>query len=306
MTELALLVLLAQTAGGAAPPGIQPVSVDSATTCPSADEVEARLRLLLPPASGAPKRAHVTAEDGALHVHLDSADGAALGDRTVAVEAASCADRASVVAVVIAAWDAQHRAEDVQAPALPRPAGRPATPTTIIATPLPARAPLSLEVSAGPALTLTSDGLAPAASASLAVWRSRVGARLGLTGFLPRTRDVGSGNASWSRSGASLELGLRLGGPRARLDAHAGLVAGLLTARGSGFDVDHAATRLVPGLIAGLDASRAVGPLILGLGVTGSAFNQQVLIDASSTAAPVARALPRLQLTFDLHVGWTF
>jgi hypothetical protein len=299
VTELALLVLLAQAAGGAAPP----VTVESATTCPSADEVEARLRVLLPPAAGAPKRARVTADDGALHVYLDSADGVALGDRTVAVEAASCADRASVVAVVIAAWDAQHRAEDVQAPALPRTAG---PPSTVVATPLPSRPPLALEVSAGPALTLTSDGLAPAASAALAVWRARVGARLGLTGFLPRERDVGSGSASWSRAGVSVELGLRLGGPVARLDAHAGLVAGLLTARGSGFDVDHAETRLVPGVTAGLDASRAVGRLVLGMGVTGAAFNRQVLIDASSTSAPVARALPRLQLTFDLHVGWIF
>jgi hypothetical protein len=299
VTELALLVLLAQAAGGAAPP----VSVDSATTCPTADEVEARLRVLLPPASGAPKRARVTAEEGALHVHLDAADGAALGDRTIAVEAASCADRASVVAVVIAAWEAQHRAEDVQAPALPRPSGPPAT---VVATPLPDRPRLSLEVTAGPALTLTSDGLTPAASAALAVWRTRVGARLGLTGFLPLTRDVGAGSARWSRAGVSVELGLRLGGPVARLDAHAGLVAGLLTARGNGFDVDRGETRLVPGLTAGLDATRAIGRLVLGLGVTGAVFNEQVLIDASSNAPPVGRALPRLQLTFDLHVGWTF
>jgi hypothetical protein len=304
VTELALLVLLAEAAGGAAPPDISPVAVQSATTCPSADEVEARLRVLLPPAAVAPKRARVSAEDGALRIHLEASDGTLEGDRTVTVEAASCADRASVVAVVIAAWDAQHRGEDVQAPALPRPAGPPAT---VIGAPPSAAPPLSLEVTAGPALTLTSDGLAPAASASLAVWRSRLGARLGLTGFLPRTLDVGAGSARWSRAGASVELGLRLGGPLTRLDAHAGLVAGLLTARGSGFDVDHAETRLIPGLTAGLDGSRRIGNVVLGLGVTGAAFGEQTLVDTSAAdGAPLGRALPRLQLTFALHAGWTF
>jgi hypothetical protein len=300
VTEPALLLLLAVAAGGAAPP----VIVESATICPTAAEVDARLRVLLPPAGQAPpKRARVAAEAGALHVHLDAADGTALGDRLVPIEA-SCADRASVVAVVIAAWDAQQRAEVIQAPALPRPA----SPIDVVAA-APALAPprLALEATAGPALTLTSDGLSPAAAAALSLWGRRVGARLGLSGFLPRTQDVGAGSARWSRAGLSLELGLRLRGRAGRLDAHGGVVAGLVTARGAGFDVDHTRTSLSPGLTAGVDASRAFGPLVLGLGVTGAAFAEQALVDASSeAAAPVSRALPRLQLTFDLHAGIAF
>jgi hypothetical protein len=299
VTELALLVLLAQSAASGA---ARPVIVQSATTCPTADEVEARLRVLLPPATEgtAAKRASIAAEDGALHVHLDAPDGTPLGDRRIATDDASCTDRASVVAVIIAAWDAQRRVE-VQAPALPRPA--PPDVVVAAATP-PAAPPLSVEVIAGPAMTLTSAGLSPAAHLALSAWRSRVGARLGLTGFAPRTDDVGSGSARWSRAGVSFELGLRLGGRAGRLDAHAGLMAGLLTARGIGFDVDHTQARLVPALTAGLDASRAFGRLILGLGVSGAAFNRQTLIDETTT--PAGRALPRLQLTFDLHAGLAF
>src|SRR6185436_7776195 len=120
VTELAFLLFLANAEAPTGSASTGSVIIESATTCPSAAEVEARLRVLLPPApeGAAPKRATLVAEDGALHVHFGAADGTALGDRTVAVEA-SCADRANVVAVVIAAWEAQRRSEEVQAPLLP-------------------------------------------------------------------------------------------------------------------------------------------------------------------------------------------
>jgi hypothetical protein len=298
VTDVALLVLLAGVDGAA-----RPVIVESATTCPTGAEVEARLRVLLPPATDdAPARhARLVAEDGSLRVQFGAADGAVLGDRTVAVEA-SCADRANVVAVVIAAWEAQQRAEEVQAPSLPRRA-----PPTVIATPSPPPAPapsVAVELVVGPSVTLAGGGLSPAAAVALSLWGPHVGARLALSGFAPRTEPLGAGSVRWTRATASLELGARLRGRAGRLDAHAGAVAAVVAAQGTGFDVDHQVTQLAPGIGLGVDASRTFGHFLVGVGTFAAAFNALSVVD--TTADKISHPLPRLQVSLDLHAGMAF
>jgi hypothetical protein len=309
LSELPLLALLAQmgVVGG--------VSVESASACPTGAEVEARLRALLPPlAEGAhAKRATLSADDGALRVHLSADDGTPLGDRTVTVEA-SCADRANVVAVVIAAWEMQQRTESMQAPALSRAPTSPppgAAPTVVAAPPPPPPSPPArarLEVAAGPALAWL-DG-APSAAGRLAatLWGRRFGVRVELFGLWPRTDVLAEGRARWTRVGATGELGLRGSGRAGRVDVHAGAVVGALFAGGQGFELDQTASGLAPGVVGGLDWSYvfggALGHTFVGAGANVTGWMAQRLV--SSAATPATRALPRVQPSVDLHAGVVF
>jgi hypothetical protein len=292
VTELALLLLLAQA-------GPARVTVQSDTSCPTAAEVESRLQALLPPlAEGvAPAQAAISAEDGSLRVRLRSAEGAPLGERRLTLEA-SCADRANVVAVVIAAWEAQERAEHVQEPSLPR---RPPAPALSAGPPPPRPPALALELWAGPALTLLPGGPRAGGTVAAGLWGQRFGARLALHGVWPLGQELPDGRARWTRSAAALELGVRAAGRLGRLDAHAGPVAGMLVAQGQSFQVDHTAAGLSPGLTAGAGWSYARGRLLLGAGLAATAWTAQRLVSAGG-----AYALPRLQLTVDLHAGVTF
>jgi hypothetical protein len=308
VTSLLALALLAQ-AGAAAGPGR--VVVESSTDCPTAAEVEQRLRVLLPPLGDAvePARASLVVEDGSLRVRLRAADGATIAERTVTV-AASCADRANVVAVVIAAWDVQQRAERVDDPTLPRApraAPPPPAPTVIVAAPTPpAPAGPQLELRLAPGATF-ADGVTPSAALAVSLWGRRLGARLGAFGLLPRTEALGAGQARWTRVGATLEAALRTTGRLGRLDGHAGLVAGVVVARGQGFDVDHDTSGFSPGASLGVDWSYLFGRAFVGVGASVAAFPEQRLVFQSTSAgAPVTRALPRLEPTVDLAVGVIF
>jgi len=318
VSSLALLVVLLHAAGApatapraadatAAAPGR--VVVESATTCPTAAEVEERLRVLLPPLGdgAAPERATLSAEAGALRVRLAAADGAPIAERTVTV-AASCADRANVVAVVIAAWDVQQRAERVDDPSLPhapRAAPPPSPPAVVAAAPSPPRAAgPRLEVALGPAVTFVDGGVAPTGALTAALWGRRLGGRLGAFGLLPRGEALGAGEARWTRVGATLEAGLRATGRFGRLDGHAGLVLGAVVASGQGFDLDHQTGGLSPGALAGADWSYVFGRLFAGAGASLSAWTEQHLVFQSSPVA--ARGLPRLQPAVGVHVGAIF
>jgi hypothetical protein len=302
VTELAL-ALLAQLGAGVGGPGR--VTVESNTTCPAAAEVEARLAALLPPLAdgAAPERAAIAVDGDAVRVRLVGADGAALGERTLTLSAA-CADRANVVAVVIAAWEAQRGREDVQAPAFARP---PTTaPTVVVAAPSPSPPPpaLAFELAAGPALTFVDGGVSPAGALALSAWGRHLGARLGLLGFWPLTDGLGAGRARWSRVGASLELGGRARTRAGRLDVHGGPVAAVLLAAGTGFDVDQTTSGLSPGLTAGADWSYALGRAFVGVGGNVVGWTAQRLV--SSSATPDVRPLPRAQASLDAHVGVAF
>jgi hypothetical protein len=296
VTELALLLLVAQIGAGAAR-----VTVQSDTTCPTAPEVDARLRALLPPLpeGEAPERAEIAAEAGALRVRLRGPDGAALGDRTLTLEA-SCADRANVVAVVIAAWEAQERAEAMQAPLLPRQA---AAPPTVAVPPPPPPAPRAfvVELWAGPAVTVLPGGLRPGGSLVAGLWGRRLGTRLALHGMWPAADALPDGQARWTRSDVRLEVGARARGRAGRLDVHAGFAAGVLVAEGQGFEVDHTTRGFSPGLAAGLDWSYAFGRFLLGAEVGASGWTAQRLVSAGGTYA-----LPRLQVAAGLHAGVAF
>jgi hypothetical protein len=300
--DLALLALVA---------GAGRVVVESGASCPTAAEVAQRLEALLPPLppGEAPARATWADEGGQLRVRLGAADGAPLAERALAVEA-SCADRANVIAVVIAAWDVEQRAEHVADPSLPHAARAPAPPSaapaiTAAAPPPSTPSRLGLELALGPALTFADGGVAPGAALTAALWgRGRLGARVALGGLLPRSDDVGTGSATWTRVGAAFEVAARASGRLGRLDAHAGVVAGAVVAAGSGFDLDHTTGGFSPGAVAGVDWSHLVGRFFVGAGASLSAWTSQRLV--SSAEATATRALPRWQPSVDVAVGAVF
>jgi hypothetical protein len=296
VTELALLLLVAQVGAGAAR-----VAVQSDTSCPAAAEVDTRLRALLPPLpeGEAPERAEIVSEEGALRVRLRGPDGTALGERTLTLEA-SCADRANVVAVVIAAWEAQERAEAMQAPLLPRP---PAAPPTVVLPPPPppARRAFVVELWAGPAVTVLPGGLRPGGSLVAGLWGRRLGARLALHGMWPAADALPDGHARWTRSDATLEVGARARTRAGRLDAHAGVVTGMLVAEGQGFEIDHTTRGFSPGVAAGVDWSYGFGRFLLGVEAGASGWTAQRLVSAGGTYA-----LPRLQVAAGVHAGVAF
>jgi len=299
--DLGVLALVAAGALGAGP---RRVAVESATGCPAAAEVEQRLAVLLPPAAAgeAPARATIVEEGGALRVRLVGADGALLAERALTI-AASCADRANVVAVVIAAWDVAQRAEHVEDPTLPHAARPPAPPTTLAAVVPPPAPPAGprLELSFAPAVTLADGAALPSGALAAALWGRRLGARAGLLGLGPHDDALGDGRARWSRVGVSLELGARARGRFGRLDGHAGVVAGAVVASGSGFDVDRATGGFAPAALAGLDWSYVFGRGFLGAGASASVWPTQRLV-FDTTAHP----LPRWQPSVGLLAGVVF
>jgi hypothetical protein len=305
---ISLGTLLLAALADASAPAAGRVVVESATTCPTAAEVEERLRVILPPSTDGepPEHASLAAQESALRVRLRAADGTTIAERTLTV-AASCADRANVVAVVIAAWDVQQRAERVEDPSLPRPPrpAPPAPPTVVVATPAPPPPPVvRFELALAPGATVVDGALAPSGTLSAALWGRRLGGRLAFFGLLPRTEPLGNGEARWTRAGVAVEAAARASGRLGRLDGHAGLVAAALVASGRSFDVNHDASGLSPGAIAGASWSYVVGRLFVGAGASVSLFPSQRLVFQADP--PLARTLPRLQPAGELLVGAIF
>ena len=305
MIELLLLALTAPVPAGR-------VVVESATACPTAAEVDARLRVLLPAPDGDAPPKHATLDDdaGTLRIHLTGPDGAVLGDRTVVVEA-SCADRANVVAVVIAAWDVQQRAQQVDDPSLPHraPPAVPAPPTVVVASaPAPAPERTSLELALGPAVTFVDGGAAPTAALAAGLWGRRLGAaRRAVRPVAARRGARRRQRAVDARGRDTFEA--RRARARARRPPRAtctpGLVTGAVVAEGQGFELDHTQGGFSPGAVVGADWSYTLGRFFVGAGGALSAWTAQRLVSDDATA-PTTHALPRLQPSLDAHVGVVF
>jgi hypothetical protein len=180
------------------------VAVQGATTCPTPQAVDARLRPLLAADPGAASGAvRLEREGGALHVALYAADGRVTARRTIE-GAHSCEALADAAAVIVAAWqsgagarpllaaDASARA-DLQAAAVP-----PAT-------------PWGVGVSGG----LSMAGASPAAAAALTIVNAPLSdrpwlGRLGVVYQGAREAALTTGKLRWQRW--TLELGPQLQG----------------------------------------------------------------------------------------------
>ena len=240
--------------------------------CPTAAEVDARLRTLLPTASPSGERdVAVLGETGSrLRVTVRRPDGTTLGERELD-RAHSCADLAAAVALVIATWESDVHPEFALAlpgmaePARPSPiapGGRAADSPDLERA--PPRAELTSERSDAPAAVPprtarsafdlgaalvasaaphTLDGSFQsdlvAAGAVVAGWVHEgrgPGLRLALGIAADRVVPLGSGEAHWRRATAAFGPQLRLSSLAATvLDLHGELTAAGLNVRGQRF-----------------------------------------------------------------------
>jgi hypothetical protein len=241
LAHLAAALLLAAT----------PVQVE-AEDCPSGRDIELALSNMLPPMpeDRRPDVARVVHQGDRLQIELVNADAAVIAERWFD-QTGTCADRAALVAVVIASWES-----DVH-PEFARPHTEP-IPTAAVAAPAANQensepVPQSFDVAAGASLSL-ADSLAVGAALA-ATWVARgagLGAHLSAAGETARTLDLGGAQANWRRWTIAAEADWRLvsGGP-AMLDIHGGLALGLLSASGARFDQNRSTLSFAPGARAG-------------------------------------------------------
>jgi hypothetical protein len=150
------------------------MKVQDGTRCPSAAQIQAQLRRLMPsePAAAAGHRARVTRHGRELVLELREKDGVLLAHRSYAIANQSCTEQARQVAVILAAWEARLVSGDLRMPELPEPHASPAPATAPalvggIASPMP-------PTGTTPPVTATAtptvaDVVAPAAAATTPV-----------------------------------------------------------------------------------------------------------------------------------------
>ncbi|MSP61552.1 MAG: hypothetical protein EXR72_14680 [Myxococcales bacterium] len=256
------------------------VEVEGAMSCPTPAEVAARLVPLLPAGEGR-DRARIEDLGGALRVELRGPAGDLLAaQRLLAV--ASCEDRAAVVAVVIAAWEAVLRPGVVPAPP---------------PLPIPSLRRVHFEAAAGGMISLAGSAAAPGGTLEVSL-AARVagrgfGARLALLGVAARDLPLGSGRASWRREAAALGPRYRFAPGRWRIDLHAEAVPAWVLVEGIDFPINRSRMGFDLGLGVGGRIALVLGPAAFFIGLTGVGWlvPQRVLVDRLDLAAE----LPRLE-----------
>jgi hypothetical protein len=216
------------------------VAVHSSTPCPSADDVAAALRRVLPGRSSLDATGDVAtvgefrAEDGPwLEVRLQRADGSPKGEKSFRAQG-GCLDRAELVATVIAIWE----------PDLPQ-----AIPDH------PGRLTLAIGGSAGLAFY---QGLAAVGIVEGTLdWHAQPwGLRLAMGSETERRRSLSIGEVGWRHTTMAAGIRVRTGGTAWRLAADGGPILGWATMSGHGFDPERQASVFEVGGGAGLRVER--------------------------------------------------
>ena len=184
------------------------VTVQGATTCPTPEAVDARLRPLLAADPGASGAVRLDREGGALHLALHAADGRLTARRTIE-GAHSCEALADAAAVIVAAWHSGADGRPLLAAALP--AASADVHTSLAAPAASPAASWGLAAAGG----LSMAGSSPAATAALTIVNAPLPERpwLGRLGVVyqgPREAALTTGTLRWQRW--VLELGPQLQG----------------------------------------------------------------------------------------------
>ena len=228
-----------------------PVQVESAA-CPTGAEVEQALQGLLPPVPATRARdvAHVVRVDRNLRIELVDADGAVLAERSLFHDG-TCADRASLVAVVIASWESDVHPEFARTAS--GPAALDVAKPSAQAPPLPVVQSASYDVAVGAVASL-AGAFAPGSALRLG-WIPRgsgPGVHVFVEGDGSRTVALGVGQASWRRWMGGAELDWRVDRGASSLDFHGGLALAWLDANGLGFSTNRSAQSFSPGATVGV------------------------------------------------------
>jgi hypothetical protein len=237
-------LVLAATVVSLAEPG--PTLPDE-PSCPDPGEVETALSRL-----GVERgtRPEITVVGARMRIVLHDQHGLIVGSRAVAAPA-SCHERATVAAVMVATWMGVW-------PAGTKPAEPLAPPATTVPAIVPAR-PSSPTVSGGTAVGLLVlgawDGQAFAAGLALeSQWRLAAPLRgfVALSATTEREISVGPSRAGYVRPSLSAGPLLQLGSGKVRGEFVLSGRLGLLFIRGKDLHITHVTTRAVPGLSADL------------------------------------------------------
>jgi len=257
--------------------GASAVQVQGPSTCPTAAEVMAVLPEMLPAAeSSYPDVAWIEAAGLALQIELRTPGGEPLFSRRL-TSSGSCAELATIAAVVIAAWTAERNPGlsllQPGVPAPPRPLAPPPAPPSRLPAPSPPvaqtldtnpavkppRAARELDLSAGLGGTVNSAGLVAAARLEMGIRGRRWGLRGGFAAETARSTDIEKGTVSWRRYGLSLGPTFTAVKQPVMLAARADVFAGLTTVAGDGFDFNHRSSALSGGLALSLRLGAASG-----------------------------------------------
>jgi hypothetical protein len=153
--------------------------------------------------------------------------------------------------------------------------------------------------------SLAGSELVAGGALTAGLWGRAFGLVLSATGTALHDGALGRGRTTWTRAAVGLGPGYRLGSGSVRLDVRAELLAGLVWARGEGYDVDRSAFAASPGGGAALELSRSWGSLLFSVGLSAAAwpFAQALVLDAQSQARAT---LPRFEARAGAGVGFRF
>jgi hypothetical protein len=229
------------------------VRVEGSTTCPAATDVEAKLKVLLPD-GGDPDNLHrvrIESSGNVVRMELRDAAGSLLGERSLEA-GADCAVRASAVATIIAAWEAELQAALSVGPA----------PTAITLPTVQAKRLLAFQVSAeaifgaDAALGFAVGG---GLSAALGPAESPFSGVVSIFTLTPRDLPLGPGTARWSRITALLGARLRLPLGPVDLDVDLDAAGCRFSAEGVGYSTNLGQWGFDAGFGASVKAGRRVG-----------------------------------------------
>jgi hypothetical protein len=246
-----------------------PVEVQGGSNCPTAAEVAAILPELLPPTeASAPDVAWIEAAGLDLQIELRAHSGEVLFSRRL-TSSGTCADLATIAAVVIASWTAERNPgvsllqPGVLAPPKPIPPPSPSAPTPRpskdVVAPAAQGKKQEFDFSVGLGSSVNSASFVGAARVEAGMRGHRFGLRAGFAAETARSETIEKRTVSWRRYDLSAGPTLALVKQPVMVDARAELFAGFTTVAGNGFDVDRRSSAVAPGVAFALRMGASTG-----------------------------------------------
>jgi hypothetical protein len=261
------------------------VSVRSSTLCPSADEVATALRRVLPNSSGEPTGDVAFIEENLpwLEIKLRRADGSPKGEKSLRPQG-RCAERAELVATVIAIWE-----PDLQQPALER----------------PRRSGMVLSIGGAAGVTLYKGIAGAGLLEGVVDWQGRPwGIRMAMGSQLERRQGLDIGEVGWRHTTAAAGLRIRTGGDFWRFAADGGPIVGWASLSGYGYSPERHGSVFEYGFGAGARVERVFRRFALWLEGRAHLWSKghEVVLDGSSAHAQLSQVdlMANLGLSFEL------
>jgi hypothetical protein len=246
-----------------------PVQVQGESRCPTASEIAAILPELLPSAETSYSDiAWIEAVGPDLQIELRSLGGEVLFSRRL-TSSGTCADLATIAAVVIASWTAERNPGISLLQPGVLPPFKPATPpppsppvggaNSQSLVPAPRGSAREFDLSVGLGSSVNSAGFVGAARLEAGMHGRRFGLRAGFAAETQRSQAIETRTVSWRRYGLSLGPTLAVVKQPVMVDARAEIFAGFTTVAGHGFSVDRRSSATAPGLALALRLAAATG-----------------------------------------------